>query len=406
MKKPAIIIFFLFALSSMTEARAADIRVTATLEPEEVSLGKASRLTLAVEGTVRVFKPELPQVPDLEIRYIGNTTNYQSDGLRTIVGLNLLYSVVPRKTGVFTIPEISVRTEAGMLTTTPVTLRVAQPNASPQPPAARRSRQASSSPQDAGEVGAEIAAIKLEVPKRDFYVGEQVPAELKVYLHGGLNLSEVSMPTLSGTAFTVGKLSDKPEQAIEPINGVQYRVLTWNTVVAPIKSGEHPLGAQIECLIKVQDRSGRSLDDIFDDPFFNRFFPAYQEKKVTLKTKDTQAKILPLPSEGRPADFSGAIGQFEITANAAPTEVAAGDPVTLKVIVAGAGNFDRVKAPEIGKNLGFRTYSPSSKFEPFDSIGLGGRKVFEAMVIPQNASVKSIPRIPFTYFNPDEGKYV
>ncbi len=415
MNSKSNISFFLLALAiglaGVFEARAADVQASASLEPAQVAFGEAAQLTLKIEGSASVTEPQFPPIDGLEITRTGKSTNIQFINGVMSGGVTFIYQVVPEKMGVFTIPELAIRAGGGTVKTSPVTLRVGNPPpgpvASPQASPAPGSPPPVSSSGPPPEVGSDVAAIQLNVPKRHFFVGELVPAELKVYLHQGLRISEISLPTLSGTAFTVGKLGDKPEQQEQLINGTPYAVLTWHTAVAPVKAGEHPLGAQIECNILVEERSrNRGIDGFFDDPFFDRFFRSVRQKRISLKTSDTQVKILPLPEEGRPADFSGAIGQFELSAEASPRDITAGDPVTLKITVAGTGNFDRVKAPEMEKNPGFKTYAPSGKFEPFDNAGIGGRKIFEQMVIPRNTGIKSIPRIGFSYFDPDKGRYL
>ena len=410
----------MFAFAWVLEARAAGAQVTAVVEPEEISLGEAAHLTVLVEGAVSVTEPQFPQIDGLEIRRITSSTNYQFGTGGAFASTTYIYQLFPRKTGVFTIPELTIRAGRELVKTPPLTLRVAKPypgysGPSVQTPAQAPTVQGTASPPPPSpqtpapaELSSEPVAFQINVPKRDFYVGELVPAELKVFLRQGLNISDVFTPTLSGNAYTIGKLPTQPDAAEDQMfGGNLYKVLTWHTTVAPVKAGEYPLSVRMDVLVVEQVRRRSPFgDDVFNDPFFDRFFRGEQKRKVTLASKDTQVKILTIPEEGKPADFSGAIGQFELTADASPKEVAVGDPVTLKLIVAGSGNFDRVKAPELGKNLGFKVYPPSAKFEPFDSAGQGGRKTFEQLVIPQNTSVASIPRISFIYFDPNKGKYV
>jgi oxygen tolerance protein BatD len=414
MKRAAIILFLIAAV--FAPVAQADVQATAWIEPEQVQLGEDARLTVAVEGTAQVAAPQLPRIDGLRFHFLGKTSNYRFDNSGMSGGVNYLYQVVPTDEGVFTIPEISIRSAQGTLKTPALTFRVGSsqqrraPPVSPPAPSQTQQAPAHSAPSTAPpEIVSEPVVFQLNLPKRDFYVGELVPAELKVYLREGLNISEIFTPTLSGNAFTIGKLNNKPDnQEGQIIGGRRFIVLTWNTTIAPVQVGEYPLNSQMDVIVveQVRRRSPFGNSDPFDDPFFDRFFGGTQQKKVTLKSKDTQVKTLSLPQENKPANFNGAIGEFEMTTDASPREVTAGDPVTLKTIVAGVGNFDRVKAPEIGKGQGFKTYSPSSKFEPFDPAGLGGRKIFEQMVIPQNPGIKSIPRIEFSYFNPDTGKYV
>jgi hypothetical protein len=116
--------------------------------------------------------------------------------------------------------------------------------------------------------------------------------------------------------------------------------------------------------------------------------------------------VLPLPDEGRPASFTGAIGKFTVEASAKPVKLTVGDPLTLTVKVAGKGNFDRLSIPAIESGGDWKAYPASSKFEPTDALGTSGRKVSEQAVVPITAKVTSVPARPFSYFDPDKRRYV
>lgn len=415
------ILIVVTALLATVQLHAAGVEVSLQLEPEEVSLGEATLMTLRVQGSASVTEPQFPLIDSLQITRVGKSTNIQFINGVMSGGVTYTYQVVPEKTGVFTIPELTIRAGREIVKTTPITLRVGKPYQgnpgtaaqaptiqNPGSPSLPPPSTPSTATQAPPEVTTEPVVFQISLPKRDFYVGELVPAELKVYVRDGLNISDVYTPNLSGNAFTIGKLTTQPDSLQDAlIAGKPFKILTWHSTVAPVKAGEYPLNVQMDVLVTEQVRRRSPFGDAFpDDPFFDRFFRGEQRKRVSLKSKDTQVKILPLPEEGRPSNFSGAIGQFEFTADAAPREITAGDPVTLKMTIAGAGNFDRVKSPQLDKTADFKTYAPSAKFEPFDSAGVGGRKIFEQMVIPQDSSIKEIPRITFSYFDPDKGKYV
>ena len=108
-KKPTLLLLGLI-LGLAVQAGAAELRATASMEPEEVSLGEPAQLTVAVHGSASATQPQIPQVDGLEIAYIGRTTNFQFINGVMSGGVNYIYQLVPRKTGVFTVPEISVRT--------------------------------------------------------------------------------------------------------------------------------------------------------------------------------------------------------------------------------------------------------------------------------------------------------
>jgi len=395
-------------------AIASDVRAKAVLRAEEITLGDSTVLAIVIEGTPSVGRPQIPAVDGLEFSHVGQSTNLQFINGVMSGGVTHSYQVIPQREGTFTIPEIQVAAGKSAVKTNSLTLRVRKSSLLPLPPTSSKraspaSSGSSSTNSTASAVSPEAAMIELVYPKRDFYVGELAPVDLKVYLHTGLKIEGVSRPTLSGTAFTVSKLADQPEQAQEIMHGVYYTALTWHTAVAAVKTGEHPLGAQIECVILIREplrRRSSSGNNLFDDFFSNGFLNRVQQKRVILRSQDSTVKILPLPTENRPSDFSGGIGRFQISASAVPVEVTAGDPVTFKLTLSGVGNFDRVRVPELSKSQSFKTYAPSAKFEPSDEAGYAGRKIFEQVIVPQNAEIKQIPDLSFSFFDPENRKYV
>jgi hypothetical protein len=116
-------------------------------------------------------------------------------------------------------------------------------------------------------------------------------------------------------------------------------------------------------------------------------------------------QIVPLPREGRPADFSGAIGSFTIASDASPAKAQPGDPITLKVTVSGQGNFDAVNAPTLTNDDGWRSYPPSQNFQATDSLGYSGDKEFNFTMVAKQDQ-KATPGISFAYFDPAKDKYL
>jgi hypothetical protein len=88
-----------------------------------------------------------------------------------------------------------------------------------------------------------------------------------------------------------------------------------------------------------------------------------------------------------------------------PTNVTAGDPITVHVRIAGRGALDTVNLPDFSTWNGFKTYPPTAKTEYSDQQGLEGDKTFEQIVTPQNPEVRELPGFAFTYFDPERRSY-
>ena len=83
-----------------------------------------------------------------------------------------------------------------------------------------------------------------------------------------------------------------------------------------------------------------------------------------------------------------------------------GDPIALKMILQGRGNFDRAPAPELTDETGWKTYPPTESFKGSDPYGYRGTKRFEQAIVPQHAGLKEIPPVSFSYFDTQRKKYV
>ena len=160
----------------------------------------------------------------------------------------------------------------------------------------------------------------------------------------------------------------------------------------------------MEAQIQLPGRSG--IDDFFGGFFGNMVSPG-DVRQTTVSTQQAKLEVKPLPKDGRPENFTGAIGQFSLQASAAPKQAVAGDPISLNVTVSGRGNFDAMGAPALVESDGWRTYPPGEKFEASqsDPIGFNGQKRFEYMLVAREDRSKT-PVAELSFFDPSLEKYV
>jgi hypothetical protein len=130
-----------------------------------------------------------------------------------------------------------------------------------------------------------------------------------------------------------------------------------------------------------------------------------QSRDLQVKTTPLHLEIMPLPKEGRPSSFSGAVGQFDIDAVVPNPKPAPGDPVTLSVKIGGKGNFKGMGAPVLTDDEGWRSYPPTDKFDGTDELSYSGVKSFDFTLIAQEPK-KASPGAEFSYFDPTTAKYV
>ncbi|MCE0522415.1 MAG: BatD family protein [Methylacidiphilales bacterium] len=390
--------------------------VTATLDPLEISMGDSSQLTVTVTGAQE--QPNVPNVDGLDITSVSQSSQIEIINGSMTANSSITYEVTPQHEGTFVIPAIRV----GGAASQPITLRVlkgsgaaASPpaQAAPSPPATGPvvfPPQSASSPAAVDHASApknQFGWIQITLPKKEFYVGELVPVDIRAYIPQDIQATGIDMPQFTSDGFTLNSLSTKPGQSGEMVNGRPYTVVTWHSALTGVKTGDYPISIQMPMSVIVSQRMPQpDDDDIFSNFFRNAYAAIGTKKNVTIQSEDETLKVLPLPQANRPADFSGAVGQFEIEASATPTRVNVGDPITLRLKVTGTGNFDRVSSDLLASDSHWKTYSSKSHFDPLDSVGYEGEKTFEQPVIPNDSSVSAIPSLSFSFFDPETRQYV
>ena len=371
----------------------AEMKAVATLSQTTIAPGDAISLTIDVSGVRELNPPQVIAAEGLDIRYSGPVQRTLIVNGRVERSVTLTYVVSGNAAGAFIIPAIEIQTDAGVLKTDPLHLRVEKPVPGAQPPAGEEP----------------VTFVQIEVPKKTVYLGEAVPVVVRLYVDKRIRWRIEEMPVLEGEGFTKVKFP-RPREDMVRKDGRDYEVLTFRTSISPGKAGKVTLGpmevsfvASIPRAKKARPRGPLDLFDngFFDDPFGT--FSQMERRKVTAEPVELEVK--PLPVSGRPADFSGAIGKFQMSVEGAPKQVKVGDPVTLKMYISGSGNFDRVNAPELVDRKGWHPYEASNVFAPNDELLTNGTKTFEMAVVPEEKKTQ-MPQVRFSYFDSETEKYV
>jgi len=390
--------------------------ISATVEPREIRVGEAAVLSVHISGE-SAGRPSIPEVDGLRLVPIGQSSQYQSNNGRVSQIVSYLFQVEPQHEGDFTLPPVTATVNGQVRTSEPLRLSVsgstgggayAKPSANLPPPAAHAPGGREVSRLSASEAN-QRAFLRVTPLKFQAYVGERVPVEIQAFFRQGLQASLNSFPMFQGEAFACQELSRKPEQTEQILDGIPYTVLTWRTAMSGIKEGNYPVSAALNATLMVPQTSRRQHPferGFFDDDFFDRFFSSTREEPVRMTSVPKEMRVLPLPTSGRPKDFSGAVGQFSLSADAIPRDGMVGDPITLKITIAGTGNFDRVSCPDLATSKDWRTYTPTDVFKPSDSAGYEGEKSFERAIIPLSAAIDEVPPLDFSYFDTAKETYI
>ena len=377
--------------------------LSASLDPRSFAVDQEATLTITVLDDKGVVE-ELPEVEGLLFQRRGQSRQHQIINGSLSSSTSTIFQVQAVRPGTFTIPPITLTVDGQQLKTKEIRVEV-RPAASGQTP----DNGAATPP--ATQESEQLAFLRISPVQQQSYPGELLPVEIKAYFRRGLRASLNSHPRAGGDGFLLTLADQEPRQTEEVVNGAAYAVLTWTGSLSGIKEGEQPLRVVVEATALIPAGNSRPNRSMGGDPFFGNDLMAdffnqrqMQEKKIQLVSPETALTVLPLPAEGRPDNFSGAIGRFTLEVKAQPTDVGPGDPITLTMTVQGTGNFDRVEPPAFNGNGEWKSYTPTTRFTPGGAPGQGS-KVFEQAIIAKDPATTAIPPLAFSFFDPETRQY-
>ena len=362
------------------------ITLSASLERETVTLGESVRLSVTFEGGQPQGTPSIPTIANLQIVYNGPSSQFSFVNGETTSSITHNYTVTPRQPGNYAIPALTVDVGGQKLTTQPLALTVLKPSAPPP---------------DAAASGTQLAFLRIQLPKTNIYFGEILMGEYQLYLRDGvINVNQFQFTSTPTEGLSVGKFVEGQRRRTQ-IGSVGYTVVPLYFVLTPVKTGPLSIGPVTANVVVELPSSGNRRRD----PLFDAFFHSNERRQVVLATDTVNLQCLPLPEQNKPADFSGAVGNYTMNVNVGPTNVATGDPITMRVEITGRGALDAVKLPEQTAWQNFKSYPPTSNVELSDQLGMQGRKTFEQIISPEHSDIKELPPFSFSFFDPETGQY-
>ena len=374
--------------------------------PSHVAVGEQFRLTYTV-NTQNVSDFRAGDIPgELEVLIGPNRSmqsSYQMINGHTSSSSSITYTyiVCATKNGSFTIPPAHVVVGGKSIASNPLTIKVsgsAQSNGG----ASRQHQQ-----DDGGEIrdaGSQISGsdlfIKVSANKKRVHEQEPILLTYKVYTLVGLTSLRGDMPDLKSFYTQEVDLPQQKSFSIETFNGRPYKTTTWSQyVMFPQMTGKLEIPSITFEGIVVQQN--RNIDPF--EAFFNGG-SGYVEVKKKIVAPGIEIQVDPLPE--RPANFSGGVGRFNLSAQLDKTEVKANDPVSMRVIVSGTGNLKLIKQPIINIPKDFDKYEPKiTDKTKLTSNGIEGSMIYDILVVPRHQGKYEIPPVEFTYFDTSENVY-
>ncbi|MNS67335.1 hypothetical protein D3C72_1005850 [compost metagenome] len=234
--------------------------------------------------------------------------------------------------------------------------------------------------------------IQVEVDKTDVFEGEQVTVNWYLYTRGQMEtLDRLKFPSLRGFWKEIIEEVPSIQFGEEVVNGVVYKkALLASHALFPIKAGKAIIDEY-----KIKSRIRLPVNGM--GGFFARPY------EFTKSSNRVEINVKPLPLEGRPSDFTGAVGQFEVNAHVEGNQFPVNQPFSMKVRFEGAGNAKVIDLPAIPWPEGVEVYDTKSESKFFKN----GRsfKEFEVLLIPRKEGVLTIPSFTMSMFDPREKKY-
>ena len=387
------------------------VTITATAQklvagaPSHVSVGEQFRLTYTI-NTQDVDNFRAGNFPDAFEVLMGPSTSRQSsfqmvNGHTTSSSsITFTYIVCANKNGTFTIPPAQIRCDGKVVKSNSVKINVSgRQQAQRGGGGGGYDGEPQMRPSGSHISGSDLF-IKVSANKQRVHEQEPILLTYKVYTLVQLTRLDGKMPDLKGFHTQEVQLPQQKSFKVETYNGRPYRTVTWSQyVMFPQMTGKLEIPSiTFDGTVVMQNR------DI--DPF-EAFFnggSGYVEMKKKIKAPGITIQVDPLPN--RPADFSGGVGKFNISAQLTPASIKTNDAVTLRVIVSGVGNLKLIKEPVVVFPKDFDRYDAKvTDKTKLTANGVEGSMIYDFIAVPRNAGKYEIPPVKFVYYDTSTNKY-
>lgn len=403
MKRSSIFLICLFiACACFSQV----IRVSA---PSRVEAGENFRVSFKVTTQdVDDFRSGLHSTDVVEViagPYTSSESSFQMVNGHTSSSSSITYTytLYAAKSGVYNIPAAHARVGGKQISSRPAKVTVvgsAQGRGNNSPKMHEDDNYQPHMKAAGSVISGRDLFIKVSANKKKVYEQEPILLTYKVYTLVDLTQLEGKMPELTGFHTQEIPLPQQKSFHIERVNGKPYRTVTWSQyVMYPQMTGKMEIPSITFKGIVVQQN--RSVDPF--EAFFNGG-SGYVEVKRNIVAPSIKIDVLPLPH--KPANFSGGVGKFNISAQLNKNELKAGDPLSLRIVVGGIGNLKLIKQPVVNFPKDWDKYDPKvTDKTKLTSNGLEGNMIYDILAVPRNQGHYTIPPVELTYYDTSLNQY-
>jgi len=400
-------IFFLF-VSSWAMAQTPSF--IAQVSKNKVAVGEVFQVafTLNGSGSNLVY----PAFNDFDI-YSGPNQSQSMSMVNGTISQSTTLSlfIAAKKEGRFTIGGASVMSGNQKLETKPIVIEVTKgapqqqqqgnQNAQAQQPQQAQGKEKN---QYASEISNDDLFVRTFLSKTKCYLGEQLTLTQKVYSRVDLRgFQNVKFPPYNGFWSQQEVNNQQINLKQENVNGVMYYVAEYSKVyLFPQRAGTISIEAiELDCIVRRQTK--RQPRNIFE-----QFFGAggYEDVAVKVKSKPVKVNVEDLPTENKPQNFSGAVGDFGYKAEIDKNKVKANEAINLKITISGKGNIKLIEPLKLNLPESFEVYDPKESENIKTNGGVSGNISYSYLIIPRDKGEFTLNDLGFNYFDADKKQYV
>ena len=424
-----------FGLGVTPSDAQSDVRMQ--ISAQETYVGMPVTLYVQLEDVAAEDAPEFPTVDGMDVRSGGipsrNTSITIINGRRSeSSSVTFSYQFTPRREGIFEIPAITIETANG--------------------PRRTKAFRISATKSETGDLMfAEVAGQKEQL-----YVGQPIELSLRIWLKPYMDrqfqvtISAADMWQMIAQQSQWGPFAESLEKMAaegrtlrgrevlrKDNDGVERSYYLYEVAATfyPKRAGQIEM-EDVQIVAQYPTKLGQSRDpfasffgdssfggrspfggsspfsSMFDDDFFagrgspfGRSLTVTATRPIVVTPEVEPIAVTPIPTEGRPADYRGAVGQYQLITQATPTQVKAGDPITLKIGIRGTGPMELVQAPPLAEISSLSADFKVSD-EPLAGVVQDDIKVFTTTIRPRREGINQVPPIPFSFFDPQIEEFV
>lgn len=390
-------------------------KVDVTVDRNEISLDESVALKIEIESDMNEANDIDPKVdaPDFDLVnqfQRSSTQAFYENGrfsAKTVQSLTKILS--PKKAGALQIKKVTVKLGSKIESFGPIAITVTSSGGGTPP-----SKGFSGS--GAGLRGAKNTKnrdlfLRAEVDKATLYKNEQ--CVVSYYLYKRVPVLRLETPTKwpSLGSFVkedmdvpIIKGLQPPEQVI--VEGISYeRTLLARYAAYPLKEGKVEIDPiEIPMVYEARSQANRDEEEEWDPfgSFFNRLNQG-RAQTTRLRSETLHIQVKSLPEAGKNEAFSGAVGQYEVVANASKASLKTGEAVSILFQITGRGNLSSVEEPKPQWPEGIESFETKSSIK---SRGGGySEKTFEFLLIPRKPGTIEFAPFQFHYFDPQKDSY-